>query len=286
MQDKFVDIDGIRIRYCDVGGAGRPVLFIHGIAGSLEMWRPQLGQFDPSIRTIALDLPGHGLSDIAPEPQDADIFARFVWRFVNALDIDKVTIVGNSLGGAIGLRMAGMFPGRVTGLLLADAATIGREVFFPFRLMTLPLLGELLNRPGQVAVEQQLKALFHDPGIVTPEIRQVVTRNVQKPGAGTAFLTTLRRMTGLRGQKTEFVETSHRLLRNLRLPCIILHGRQDTVLPVQQALDAAKLVPSASLVVLEECGHTPQIEKPETFNQYVLQLVEAQAGSGVAGLMA
>ncbi|WP_137155674.1 alpha/beta fold hydrolase [Rhizobium sp. FKL33] len=281
MQDKFVDIDGIGIRYRDAGGDGRPVLFIHGIAGSLEMWRRQLGQFDPSIRTIALDLPGHGLSDIAPEPQDADVFARFVWRFVNALEIDTITIVGNSLGGAIGLRMAGMFPARVTGLMLANAATLGRDVFFAFRLMTLPLLGELLNRPGQVAVEQQLRALFHDPGVVTPEIREVVTRNVQKPGAGAAFLTTLRRMTGLRGQKASFVETSHRLLRDLRLPCIILHGRQDTVLPVQQALDAAKLVPAASLVILEECGHTPQIEKPDAFNQMVLQLLEMQAGTGM-----
>jgi pimeloyl-ACP methyl ester carboxylesterase len=277
MQDQFVSVDGIYIRYRDTSGSGPCVLLTHGIAGSLEMWHKQLDAADGSLRLIAWDLPGHGLSALGTQPYDPDSFSRFAWRFVDVLGVDQLFLAGNSLGGAISLRMADAAADRVLGLLLANAATLDRGVTMPFRLMTLPLLGELMNKPGPMAVEQQLKAIFHDPAVVTDEIRAFVTRNVNKEGGGAAFLATLRRMTGLGGQNAQVVARTRQIISGLQAPAIFVHGRQDAVVPVVQSVAAATLYSRAELVVLDPCGHTPQIEQPERFNQILTDLVKRAA---------
>lgn len=277
MQDKMIAVDGVNIRYRDSGGDGPTVLMTHGIAGSLELWQKQLETADGTVRLMAWDMPGHGLSGMGEQPYDPDSFSRFAWRFADALGLQKLVLVGNSLGGAISLRMADLQPNRVAGLLLSDAATLGRETYLPFRLMTLPLLGEVMNRPGSMAVEQQLKALFHDPSVVTDELRACVTRNVHKPGAVAPFLATLRRMTNLSGQRPLVVERSRAILGALQIPVTIVHGRQDIVLPLSHSQAAAALCRQAEIIVLEDCGHTPQFEQPQRFNQILSDLLKRAA---------
>lgn len=143
--------------------------------------------------------------------------------------------------------------------------------------MTLPLLGEMMNRPGPMAVAQQLKVIFHDPSVVTDELRGIVKRNVHKPGAVPAFLATLRRMTNLSGQNPEMVKRSQAILGTLQMPVTIVHGRQDAVLPLSHSEAAASLCRHAELIILEECGHTPQIEQSQRFNQILSDLLKKGA---------
>jgi pimeloyl-ACP methyl ester carboxylesterase len=91
-------------------------------------------------------------------------------------------------------------------------------------------------------------------------------RNQEKDGGAAAFVATLRATTNVFGQRNEVWQKSHQLLAQLNLPMLILHGRQDAVLPLKHSIAAAKLAQRAELVVLEDCGHTPQIEKPAEFN--------------------
>lgn len=272
-EDRYLSLDGISIRYRDTGGDGPVVLLTHGIAASLEMWYPQLEELGPSLRIIAWDLPGHGLSALGDQPYDPDQFATVGFQFLDALKIENAILVGNSMGGAISLRMAGLQPDRVKGLLLADAALLGRSVFLGFRLMTLPIIGEILNKPGPMAVDQQLKGIFHDPAVITDEFRTIVTRNVMQPDRVKPFLATLRRMSNLAGQNATMVEKSHALLAQVRMPTIILHGREDTVLPLAGSLAAHRLAPQSEMIILENCGHTPQIEQHGQFNQIIRDLV-------------
>lgn len=282
MQDQFISIDGVRIRYRDSGGDSVPVLMTHGIGGSLELWNKQFESLGKEKRLIAWDLPGHGLSELGNQPYDPDRYSAFGWRFIDALGLDTLYLVGNSLGGAISLRIADLQPGRISGLLLADAATLGRETPLPFRLMTLPLLGELMNKPGPMAVEQQLKSIFHDPRIVTDEISNIVTRNIHKPDGAKAFLGTLRLMTNLRGQNMSTVGRSLAIVQALKQPIVFVHGRHDAVLPLSHSEAASKLARSGQFFVLENCGHTPQIEAPEQFNQILQELIAKATVSEVA----
>lgn len=275
MGDQFADIDGTQIRYRDSGGAGPAVLMTHGIAESLEFWHRQFDALGRSLRLIAWDLPGHGLSDERAGAMDLEGQAAVAWKLLDHLGVERAHLVGNSLGAAMSLRMVAQVPGRVASLLLANSAALGSEVFGAFRLMTLPLLGELMNKPGPTAVAQQIKAIVHRPEAITPEVRAAIERNVRRPGGGRHFLTLLRGLTSLRGQRSGVWQRSHDILHQLPgLPVLIVHGEHDVVLPVEHSRRAHAIARGSELQVLADCGHTPQLEQPDLFNRTLRGLVE------------
>jgi pimeloyl-ACP methyl ester carboxylesterase len=275
MTDQFVSMDGRRIRYRDSEASGPVVLMTHGIAESLEFWHRQFEGLGSSVRLIAWDLPGHGLSDERADAMNLEGQAAVAWRLLDQLGVERVHLVGNSLGAAMSLRMTTQEPGRVRSLLLANSAALGAEVFGAFRLMTLPLLGELMNRPGPTAVAQQIKAIVHRPEAITPQVRTAIERNVQRPGGGRHFLALLREITSLRGQHARVWQRSHDILRQLPgLPVLFVHGEHDVVLPVDHSRQAQAITRGSELVVLADCGHTPQLEQPDLFNRLLQGQVE------------
>lgn len=268
MAEQFAHIDGTRLRYRDSGGDGPAVLMTHGIGESLEFWHRQFDTLGLSLRLIAWDLPGHGLSDERADAMSLEGQAAVAWRLLDHLGVDRAHLVGNSLGAAMSLRMAAQVPARAASLLLANSAALGTEVFGAFRLMTLPLLGELMNKPGPTAVAQQIQAIVHRPEAITPEVRAAIERNVRRPGGGRHFLGLLRGLTSWRGQHQRVWQRSHDILRRQPgRPVLFVHGEQDVVLPVAHSRRAHDLVRGSELVVLADCGHTPQLEQPERFNR-------------------
>ena len=273
MTDSFISADGVKVRYRDSGGTGPAVLMLHGIGGSLELWSAQFVAANHGMRLIALDLPGHGLSGFGQQPFEPKTFAAFVWKLADALGLNKVHLAGNSLGGAICVQMQAQQPARVQSVLLAAAASLGRDCPMPFRLMTLPVLGTLMTRAGPMAVTQQIQALFGSSFVVTDALRMTIERNVMRPGAQAAFLATLRLMTDLGGQRATLVAASHAALASASVPVLMLHGRQDSVIPFAHSEQAHKLTPAGRLQLVDDCGHTPQLEQPAVFNAALRALV-------------
>ncbi|TXT41127.1 MAG: alpha/beta hydrolase fold protein [Comamonadaceae bacterium] len=273
MTDSMILVDGIQVRYRDSGGTGPAVLLLHGIGGSLELWAQQFVAANQNLRLIALDLPGHGLSDFGAQPYAPKSFASFVWQFANALGLEQVHLVGNSMGGAICLQMLVQQSARVKTVLLAAAATLGRDGPLPFRLMTLPVLGEMLSRGNAMAVTQQLKAIFHPEFVVSEDLRKTVERNVMRPGAQAAFLATLRQMSDLGGQRADLVREAQAALRSVTQALLILHGRQDSVIPFAHSENAHQLAVGSRLLLVDHCGHTPQLEQPAVFNAALQELI-------------
>ncbi len=268
-----ISVDGVQVRYRDSGGPGPAVLLMHGIGGSLELWAAQFVEANQGLRLIALDLPGHGLSDFGHQPCSPKAYARFVWQFADAMGLESLHLVGNSMGGAISLLMLAQQPTRVRTVLLAAAATLGRAGPLPFRLMTLPLLGALMSRAGPMAVTQQLQAIF-DPSFAIPdEVRKTVQRNVMRPGAQAAFLATLRQMCDLGGQRADLVAEAQVALSSAEAPVLLLHGIQDRVIPWRHSEAGQALAPKGELQLLDHCGHTPQLEQAAVFNEAMRALV-------------
>lgn len=266
------------VRCVDTGGPGPAVLLTHGIGESLEFWHPQIEALGSSMRLVAWDMPGHGESDIPMSAMDLQTLARNAWQLLDRLGIGSAHLVGNSLGAAVSLRMAGQNASRARSLLLANAATFGPDVFGAFKVMTLPWLGELMNRPGAKAVEMQIKAIVHRAHAISPQVRAAIERNIHRPGGAAHFLATLRLLTSLRGQREGVWQESHRLLREVKVPTLVLHGRQDVVLPVTHSERAHALVAGSELQVWEDCGHTPQLEQPAAFNAALAALVQRAGG--------
>ncbi len=273
MNDQYVSVNGLKVRYRDSGGHGPAVLLLHGVGGSLELWSGQFAPANADLRLIAVDLPGHGLSDFNVRPDSPGSFAALLWRVLDALKLDCVHLVGNSLGAAICLQMHSIQPARVLSLLLAAAAALGRETPMPFRLMTLPGLGELMARPGEAAIRQQIQAIFGPEFGVTAEARSLIRRNVMRPGAQRAFLGCIRQMTTLGGQRGELIEQAQASLAASHVPTLLIHGREDAVIPLKHSERTRRRLANVNLIVIDHCGHTPQFEKPGVFNDHLNALV-------------
>jgi pimeloyl-ACP methyl ester carboxylesterase len=263
-----------KVRCIDTGGPGPAVLLTHGISESLEFWHPQIEALGKTMRLVAWDMPGHGESDIPAAAMDLQAVARIAWLLLDRLGIESAHLVGNSLGAAMSLRMLGQQPARTRSLLLANSATLGPDVFGAFKAMTLPVLGELMNKPSAKAVEMQIKAIVHRAEAITPTVRAAIERNIYRPGGAAYFLATLRLMTGLRGQREDVWKESHQLLRQVKVPTLVLHGKQDVVLPVKHSEQAHAMVAGSELQVWNDCGHTPQLEHPAAFNTCLTTLVQ------------
>jgi pimeloyl-ACP methyl ester carboxylesterase len=274
MNPQFIRLGHESVRCIDTGGPGPAVLLTHGIGESLEFWHPQIEALGSSMRLVAWDMPGHGESDIPMSAMDLQTLARNGWLLLDRLGIGSAHLVGNSLGAAVSLRMAGQNASRARSLLLANSATLGPDVFGAFKVMTLPWLGELMNRPGAKAVEMQIKAIVHRPQAISPKVRAAIERNIHRPGGGAHFLATLRMLTALGGQREAIWEESHRLLRQVKMPTLVLHGRQDVVLPFKHSEQAHALVAGSELQIWGDCGHTPQLEQPAAFNASLTALVK------------
>jgi pimeloyl-ACP methyl ester carboxylesterase len=273
MKDHFVNVGGLKLRCRDSGGEGPTALLLHGIGGSLELWSEQFVPTNDDLRLIAVDLPGHGLSDFSAQPDWPPSFAETMWKLLDQLGVGKVHLVGNSLGGAICLQMHRRQPERVGSMMLAASASLAADAPLPFRLMTLPVLGELMSRPGEAAIRQQIQAIFGKHFVVSPQVHALIRRNVMRPGAQKAFLGCVRKGTTLGGQRADLITEAQESLANSRVPTLLLHGRQDAVIPVAHSEETCRRHPHLLLRVIDDCGHTPQLEQPAIFNAQMNALV-------------
>jgi len=277
MTPRFATVDGLKLRYVDTGGPGLPIILTHGITGSLEYWTAQLEGLGRSHRIIAWDAPNHGLSDLTGKVEDWDSYTRWLLAFADAIGVQGFVAGGNSMGGALSLRAAGLAPDRVKGLVLLNAASLGTQITPIFKLFLIPVLGEAMNRPGDAGVGRQIGAIVRDPACVSRDLRAVLLRNAARPGATAAFLATLRATMGFRGQNRDLVQQSQAIMAAVRCPTLILHGKQDAVIPYTHSQAAARIIPNARLVVFDPCGHTPQVERPADINA---ELAGFMAGLG------
>jgi pimeloyl-ACP methyl ester carboxylesterase len=274
METNTQHIDGCDVHYVDTGGEG-PVLFLSsGVGQSLEFWQPQIEAFSKTCRVIAWDYPGHGQSDMGRRQFSIETLPRVALKLLDALGIDTAVLVGNSLGGAVSIRMASIAPERVAGIVLAAPALSGPRVGAPFRLMTLPVLGRLMSKASEKGVEMQIKSVFHPSFAPSDMLRAVIHRNTFKPGADRAFAQFMKDTLTLKSVRPDVWKASQDSLRKLQCPVLFIHGQDDQILPSDQAQEQAALTPKATVKIYENCGHAPQLEKPQQFNSDLKEFIE------------
>lgn len=262
MNAKYLNIDGCKIRYFDNESNG-PVLFLsHGVGASLEFWEALIAQSGSAFRMIAWDYPGHGLSDFLDDKDyRIDLYAQYAWHLLDYLNVNTTSLIGNSLGGAVSLRMLKQKEERVEKLVLLNAATLGKESPLPFRLMTIPVFGEFITKSVDMAFKQQVTAIFHQSYQLTDKMSDLIKRNVARDGAQAAFLANIRQFTTLGGLAKHLVDETRQILSTMTKPILFVHGREDQVIPLSHSEHAHHLVKHSKLIVMENCGHTPHVEK-------------------------
>jgi 4,5:9,10-diseco-3-hydroxy-5,9,17-trioxoandrosta-1(10),2-diene-4-oate hydrolase len=178
----------------------------------------------------------------------------------------------------VALRVILDDPGRVDRLILVSSAGLGREVSLPLRIASLPFFDRFFFKPSLPVFIRFLHRLVYDPAAITPEFAHLYYEMFFQPGSVRAFTSILRTIATLRGARPGILEPIREGLGAITVPALILWGRQDRILPVSQAFDAAGRIPGARLHVFERCGHMPNVEYPEEFNRILLDFLAEDRG--------
>ena len=286
-KDQYVNIDGIQTRYWQAGSKGSAVILLHGISCSVCEWHPNIASLSSRHRVFALDLMGHGFTD-KPKQETYTIarLAKFTLDFLNAVDITQAHFVGNSLGGRLALECARSEPDRIASMVLVAPAGVDRDVYILFRLATVPFLGALLTKPNHMGLKMLWSKAFQDQGFVTDELIKNKLALATMSGSQKAFLKTLRSFVSFRGFKGGQVELLQAGLPTIKTPTLVIWGKHDTFLSVNHAEILRDRLPDAQVQVFDNCGHLPQIECTERFNNSVLDFwnnvdTKSQAGRSV-----
>jgi pimeloyl-ACP methyl ester carboxylesterase len=274
VEDGWVEVDGLQIHYLKAGEGDAPVVLLHGggyDSASLS-YKYAIGPISEHHRVFAPDWPGYGQSDKPKMEYTTEYYVGFLTRLMDALGLEKASLVGISMGGAISLGYALRSAQRVERLVLVDSHGLGGEVpggMASFALVRLPLLNKLvwavLKRSRRM-VERSLQTVFYDPRAVTENLVDEVYQLVKKPGVGQAWRSWQRNEIRWGGLRTNFVDK----LPTLAVPTLILHGEEDKYVPVSWARRAHALIRDSELHVFPRCGHWLTLEIPGEFNRVVL----------------
>ena len=269
-------IDGLAVHYVRLGH-GPAVVLVHGLGGFAESWRRTIDALARRANVLAPDLPGFGLSTKPRSRYDLDFFVRALHGFLDAAGVGQVSLVGHSLGGAIAVAYTLTHPARVDRLALVSAVVPGFDYrpSWLYRLAALRGVGELASLCGTRSLYRAAIArCFHAPtkdGVDALVDWNYAARTAWEAKA--AYLATLR---DVRGDFEDRAQAYRRVAGTLALPVLLVHGRQDPIVPAVHCAHVAKGFRRASVRWLDECGHFPQLEHADTVNGWLEEFLVAR----------
>lgn len=259
---KTIIANGIRTNYHDQG-EGTPVLLIHGSGPGVTAWanwRLTIPALSSSFRVIAPDMVGFGYSDRPAGVQyNMANWVSHALGVIDALDLQKVHVVGNSFGGALALALAIRAPERVGRLVLMGSAGTS----FP--------ISEGLDRvwgytPSIEAMRGLLDVFAYSRNLVNDELARMRYEASIRPGFHEAFGSMF---PAPRQRSVDALASPEEKIRALPHDVLIVHGREDKVIPLASSYKLFELIPNSQLHVFGRCGHWTQIEHAARFNRMV-----------------
>lgn len=261
-RSQFIDVGGARAHIRDYGRDQDntdtiPVVLIHGSLGSLHMWEGWARELGPRVRLITVDLPGHGLTGAWPRDEyTIEAYTDFVEVLIDTLHLERVALIGHSLGGAVAWSFAATRPDRVGHLVLVDSAGYPRqgEAPLPIRLARLPVIGDIgiYFKPDRL-VRRSLLEVYADPEMVTPDRIRRYSELQRFPGNREATLQ--------RARAQEPLDPTP--LKRLDVPTLIIWGAKDRWVPVADAFRFQNDIKGAKLEIFQDLGHNPMEEDPK-----------------------
>lgn len=275
MAAQRVVLHGHELSYID-SGTGPVVLFIHGILGSQKQWAHLVDKMDDEHRVLVPDLFGHGDSAKPFGDYSLSAHAATMRDLLDHVGIERVTLVGHSLGGGIAMQFFYLFPERVDRLVLVASGGLGREVNPILRSATLPLAEQVLSVAASTPVLSRLESLGRGvakvgwrPGADLTAIWHGFT-SLGDGESRRAFLATTRAVIDLGGQSI----SAHDYLESvLPVPTMIVWGSKDRMIPAWHALSAQRSLPHCRVELFEGAGHFPHLDDPERFTRLLRDFI-------------
>lgn len=259
-------------------GSGPVVLLLHGLGCDHTTWEPVIDTLARRYTVIAPDLLGHGRSDKPRADYSVGGYANGMRDLLTCLGIDRVTVVGHSFGGGVAMQFAYQFPERTERLMLVASGGLGPEVSPAIRAITTPgfhqVMG-LLTLPGvRHAGRLGLESLSRGPWKTTRDLDEVshIFESFKDPAARHAIRHVVRAVVDWRGQ---IVTMADRAYLTEEMPMSVVWGRDDRVIPVSHANNAARMAPKARVEVIPNAGHFPHKDHPQRFAKIVHEFIRS-----------
>jgi esterase len=270
---KSVALDGLKFHYLDWGGDGPPVLMLHGFTGHAHTWDSTAAGLGERYRALAVDQRGHGDSDWAPvygsRPMVED-----VRRFLDAIELERVDLMGLSMGGNVAYLFAASHPERVARLAVLD---IGPEI----SPVGAERIAANLATQDVFASEDEAVAAARaaNPRPTDEDLRHRVSHNLRPLPDGTLTFKwdrALRDGTASRDEHT--AEERWEAWRAVRSPILLVRGDDSDILSTDTAARMLKENPNATLAVVADCGHSITLDRPQGLLDALVPWLAATGG--------
>jgi pimeloyl-ACP methyl ester carboxylesterase len=263
-QDKTIAVFGAKIRYLEAGDATKPkVILLHGLGGSAENWQFTVPALAANYHVFAPDQVGFGKSDKLLLKYRVGTYVDFLDKFMAELKIERAHLVGNSMGGWVAGLTAIKYPNRVDRIVLADAAGL-----IPANVNADDIYQ--LNNSTRDEIRANMKRIFANPALQNNEslVDQFMLARVAANDGYTinSLIESIKR-------KEDFLNDR---LGEIKKPTLIVWGKQDGLIPVSDAALFNKGIIGSQILLFDNCGHVPQIEKAAEFNKAVTDFLGAK----------
>lgn len=258
-ESRYVSINGTSIHYCDQG-SGPVIIALHGIADSLHTWDAWTEKMIAKYRIIRMDLPGFGLTGPATGgAYSREMYMDFLFTFMNALEIDRCILVGNSLGGAIAWNFALQYPQMVELLIMLDPAGYPLDIPWPLSLVQTPVIRYATQWVSPRWVfRMSLNQVLYNSALVSDEMVDRFYELSLRPGNRRALVRIMESL-----NKLNHDPAFSRSITGLSVPTLLLWGEQDKWIPVSHVARWQQDVRGIRTIIYDKTGHVPQMEIPD-----------------------
>ena len=264
----FIDLGGHSTHYIE-SGDGSPVILIHGFFYDTYMWHNNIDALAALFKVYAFDLWGFGYSTREPMDYGFALYSRQLLEFMDALGIQKASLIGQSTGGGTIVQFAISHRDRIDKAILVEPAGMPNPLPLMGRIANLPVVGELMyGLKSDFVRKLALRRNFiHDPAYITDSYFENVTRFHKIKGTSEAMLSILRKrfFDTLLDEIHAFGETN--------VPTLIVWGREDQSIPVERGIAMHRILDGSRLQIIDHAGHCPHDEQSGLFNQLAVDFL-------------
>ena len=241
--------------YIEVG-EGSPIIILHGLMGGLSNFEGVTNFFSENgYKIIIPELPVYSMSLLKTNVKS---FAKFLKEFIDFLDLDNVILLGNSLGGHIGLYHTKLYPEKVKALVITGSSGLYESA----------MGGGYTKRSDYEVIKKKAQDVFYDPAIATKEIVDEVYATVNDRS---------KLIKTLAIAKSAIRHNMSKDLPKMNTPICIIWGKNDNVTPPEVATEFNDLLPDSNLFWIDKCGHAAMMEHPDTFNEVLFSWLKERS---------
>lgn len=238
-------------KYIDEG-EGEVLILLHGLMGALSNWDDVVTEFKKDYRVIIPLLP---LYDLPLLTTGVKTLAKFVHKFVKHKELSNITVLGNSLGGHVGLIYTLNHPEEVKALVLTGSSGLYENAFG----------GSFPRRESYDFIKEKVEFTFYDPATATKELVDEVYQMVNDR---------IKVIKILAMAKSAIRHNMSKDIHNIKVPVCLIWGRNDKITPPDVANEFHQLLPNSELNWVDHCGHAPMMERPVEFNAYLKKFLD------------